>query len=201
MATLHLMFGYVLLSLNSGRPARPQDKALVIELLPLAPPPPLSSAPPDPVALTSTPLPHPVAPVPELLIRRESQMLVIDREQPPVSGLAPDAPVVIHIAPPVSAPITPPDASAYSRDNRPPVYPLGARRRREQGVVILSVDVTAEGRATAVSIRQSSGFAELDEAALEAVRRWRFAPATQGGAPVPARGYVDIPFVLRRLGR
>jgi protein TonB len=48
-----------------------------------------------------------------------------------------------------------------------------------------------------VSVSRSSGFARLDKAALDAVRRWRWSPLVRGGVPVMVRGIVDIPFVLQ----
>lgn len=93
---------------------------------------------------------------------------------------------------------TPPDAAAFSRSNPPPVYPESARRWRQRGIVVISVSVSAQGLVTALRLRDSSGFPALDEAALAAVRHWRFAPATRGGAAVAAQGYVELQFVLRR---
>jgi protein TonB len=65
-----------------------------------------------------------------------------------------------------------------------PTYPENARRRGQQGRVVIQVNVSAEGRALSASVAQSSGFASLDTAALTAVERCRFDPATRGGAPV-----------------
>jgi protein TonB len=47
-----------------------------------------------------------------------------------------------------------------------------------------------------VLVKQSSGHAVLDEAALAAVRAWRFEPATLNGAPVEAEAEVPIRFKL-----
>lgn len=56
------------------------------------------------------------------------------------------------------------------RKNPEPPYPLAARRRRQEGVVLLSVKVSAQGRAVRVELKQSSGVSVLDEAAIQAVR-------------------------------
>lgn len=53
------------------------------------------------------------------------------------------------------------------------------------------MQVTADGAAAAVRLRQSSGYRLLDEAAVEAVKKWRFVPAIRAGAPVA--GSVDVP--------
>ncbi len=51
--------------------------------------------------------------------------------------------------------------------------------------------VGADGRALDVALKRSSGFPSLDEAALAAVRRWRFEPTHTAGVPIAAD--VDIP--------
>jgi protein TonB len=55
--------------------------------------------------------------------------------------------------------------------------------------------VAASGECTRADLRRSSGHAILDEAALRAVRGWRFVPALRDGRPVAAG--VDIPIVFR----
>jgi protein TonB len=69
-----------------------------------------------------------------------------------------------------------------------PRYPMSALRARREGRVVLSVTVTPEGDVTAVSVGRSSGDRELDSAAEEAVRNWRFAAADR-----PARYTSDLP--------
>jgi len=55
---------------------------------------------------------------------------------------------------------------------------------------------TAGGSAENVQIKQSSGFARLDEAAAAAVRQWRFVPARRGAEPIAASVMVPIVFRL-----
>ncbi len=80
--------------------------------------------------------------------------------------------------------------------NPPPVYPPLARRLREEGKVLLRVLVNADGGAERVELRDSSGSTRLDGAALDTVKRWRFAPARQGERPVAAWVIVPISFSL-----
>ncbi len=48
----------------------------------------------------------------------------------------------------------------------------------------LKVLVNRDGRAASVVLEKPSGYASLDRHAQDAVRRWRFAPARQGGETV-----------------
>ena len=59
-----------------------------------------------------------------------------------------------------------------------------SRRLGEQGEIRLSVLVDAEGRAIELRVTRSSGSDRLDHSALEAVRQWRFTPATEDGRAV-----------------
>ena len=79
--------------------------------------------------------------------------------------------------------------------NPAPRYPYLARRRGQEGRVILRVLVSALGDAKAVSIRRSSGYRLLDEAALTAVSAWRFVPASDAERPVA--GALDVPIWFR----
>jgi protein TonB len=111
----------------------------------------------------------------------------------------PPEPEVVAVADPEPAPpapIVPPRFDADYLQNPPPVYPAPSRRAGEQGRVLLRVVVRPDGTAQSVELRQSSGSQRLDEAALEAVRRWRFVPARQGSVPISAAVIVPIVFSL-----
>ena len=78
--------------------------------------------------------------------------------------------------------------------NPAPTYPSQSRRLKEEGTVLSLVRVSAEGSPANVEVRQSSGFERLDEAALQAVRQWRFVPAKRGSQNVAASVLVPIQF-------
>lgn len=59
--------------------------------------------------------------------------------------------------------------------NQPPTYPTIARRRSWEGTVLLGIDCDAEGVVRLVTVLRSSGHQVLDDAAVAAVRQWRFA--------------------------
>lgn len=70
-----------------------------------------------------------------------------------------------------------------------PRYPMAAIRAQREGQVILNVTVTQEGDVTDVSVGRTSGDLDLDRAAEEAVRGWRFAAADNR----PFRYTADLP--------
>jgi len=82
------------------------------------------------------------------------------------------------------------------RSNTAPDYPIPCRRRREEGVVLLDVTVSAGGLPAAVSLKRSSGHPLLDQAALDAVHRWIFEPGRAGGLPVTSQVEVPVRFSL-----
>lgn len=73
-------------------------------------------------------------------------------------------------------------------------YPEKALEERREGRVVLVVTVGVDGSVTAAEVAESAG-ADLDEAALEAVRRWQFSPARQNGEPTSSK--IEVPFVFR----
>lgn len=85
------------------------------------------------------------------------------------------------------------DAAYFS--NPAPSYPRISRRRGEEGRVLLRVRVLADGAAGAVEIAEGSGYARLDEAARDAVRNWRFVPASR--ADVKIDSWLNVPIVFR----
>lgn len=90
-----------------------------------------------------------------------------------------------------------PDYKASYLNNTPPAYPLMARRMGLQGKVVLSVEVLAAGICGEVKVHQSSGHPMLDNAALQAVKGWRFMPARQAGHSVDKWFMIPINFSLK----
>lgn len=81
--------------------------------------------------------------------------------------------------------------------NPKPDYPPIAKSRGWEGKVMLRVQVSAKGLSDAVTVEQSSGHDMLDDAAVEAVKQWRFIPAKRGETPVSSSVVVPIIFNLR----
>jgi periplasmic protein TonB len=82
-------------------------------------------------------------------------------------------------------------------NNPRPEYPRAAREAGWEGTVILRVLVLPDGRAGSVTLQQTSGHSILDEAALSAVKDWRFVPAMDGNFPMQSAVHLPIRFDLK----
>ena len=78
-----------------------------------------------------------------------------------------------------------------------PEYPKGARQRGEQGDVVIEMTVNSKGGVDKASVVTSSGYAELDEAALRAVRSAKFTPAKSGRESVASTARLTLTFKLK----
>lgn len=167
-------------------------------------PPKQQPKPPEPKP--EAPAAHVPTPQQPVVIEQTPQIAVALSPAPAAPAPAP-APVVAApavVAPPAPAPAPRPAAPAEVGDLSskmlsftPPTYPLESRRQKEEGTVALSLLLGTDGRVADISIASSSGFARLDKAALDSVRKWRWAPIIRNGEPVTVRGTVRIPFVIK----
>jgi protein TonB len=82
--------------------------------------------------------------------------------------------------------------------NPPPPYPELARQMRQEGIVMLSVDVDRTGKPVRVEIIQSSGYHLLDQAALKAVSHWKFQPESMGNVSIESTVTIPIRFRLEK---
>jgi protein TonB len=78
-----------------------------------------------------------------------------------------------------------------------PRYPESARRAGAQGVTLLRVRVLENGRVGEVNIEKSAGFRDLDFAAMDAVKKWRFDPARRDQEPVSVWVLLPVKFELQ----
>lgn len=166
------------------------------EPVPEEPPPPEPERPPEseppkelPPELDALKLPDPQPERPPL----ETPKVAPPKEEPP-----PRPPVAASAPAPAVAPR---QARVDAKDVLPadfkPKYPEGARKRNEQGLVLMEIALNERGRAEGVKILSSSGFHELDEAAVKAVRVTKFKPARADGKAVRATVRLPVNFVLR----
>ncbi len=108
---------------------------------------------------------------------------------------------VLAKAPPKAAPIREdviesPRFGVSYLNNPAPDYPAMSRRAGEEGRVVMKVLVSAEGLAEDVQIEKTSGSDRLDNAAVNAVKRWRFIPAKKNNQPLSAYVLVPMKFSL-----
>ena len=76
-----------------------------------------------------------------------------------------------------------------------PSYTREAMRERIQGSVILRVVVNADGGTGDILVGQSLRH-DLDMAAVEAMKQWRFKPATLNGQPIAVAVFIEMSFHL-----
>ncbi|MGE8499789.1 MAG: energy transducer TonB [Pseudomonas sp.] len=108
---------------------------------------------------------------------------------------APPAPPPVAEAPPAPPVEIPPSASAGYLKNPAPEYPNLAQRRGWEGTVLLRIHVLANGKPSDIQVQRSSGREVLDEAAVNAVKRWSFVPAKRGEQTIA--GWVSVPLEFR----
>lgn len=154
-----------------------------------------------PVTITAAPIPppRPQQPKPSRDSTFESASLSHDRNVPNRRTTAPMPQPAANSGasePATGEPGTGMLGAAPRANNPAPSYPASARRRGQEGRVLLQVEVLANGNAGSVTLEKSSGIDSLDAAALDTVRRWRFRPARKNGQPVAATVQIPIRFAL-----
>jgi protein TonB len=179
-------------------------------------PKPPKPEPPKPEPAKAQPRPEPPRPEQPKPEPAKPEPRPEPRPEPAKAEPAPTpaaAPAPAPVSPPVPAPAPPPApaptapsapkastrtevsiSASYAAANRKPEYPKMSLRLGEQGTVVLTVMVKSDGSASDVEVKSSSGFARLDRAAAEAVKTWRFNPATVDGKAIDKSYEVPITF-------
>jgi len=79
-----------------------------------------------------------------------------------------------------------------------PEYPTEAKKNHLEGRVSLKLTISVEGKVSDAEVVGSSGYAILDEAAMNTVRKWRFIPAREDdGQTIASTVVMRIAFILR----
>jgi protein TonB len=196
--------------LATGMVPTPQS---VIASVAIPPPPPPPPAPMPPRA------PQPVQPInPNAAPPAEPDRISPEPEVLPVS--MPGLPVAPGGIPGVgtlgvpggtsfTAPPPPPPAAPPQQPVRPggqikepskirdvkPIYPQIAITAKVEGMVIIEATIGKDGSVVDAKVLRS--IALLDQAALDAVRQWKFTPTLLNGIPVPVLMTVTVNFSLR----
>jgi protein TonB len=189
-----------LLIKTAPQPAPPEHASLSVPMPSLTPPPALTapvSAPapvPAPVParprVSNAPAPEPAPWSAPSKILAIAAALPNTTARPDNSSINPGENSAIGKRLP-AFPIKP----GYLKTPEPP-YPMLARRRHQQGLVILSLTVSASGSPASVRLKETSGFPILDEPALKAVKDWEFNPARIGAIRVESEIEVPVRFTL-----
>jgi protein TonB len=187
-----------------------------VQVVPPPPPPPRSVAPARVARADVAPVPQPPQQPPSVdappVIPQETDAPHVSFEgsnrSDPVGRVGGDhsgdgviggfGPPVQNVAPPpipkppvrVGTGVVPPKKT---RDVRP-IYPPIAVAAKQEGLVILEAVIGEDGTVRDVKVLRS--VALLDQAAIEAVRQWRFTPTLLSGQPVPIVMTVTVDFKL-----
>lgn len=158
-----------------------------------------AAAPPAPPQEKPTPRPPAPSKAPRPVAKPAITQTSSEPASPVAAPAAVSAPAPAPAATPAnnsdSAPVSAPRFDAGYLNNPAPRYPPLSRRMGEEGKVMLRVLVSSEGQAQEVRLHVSSGSARLDEAAIDAVRNWRFVAARQGERSIS--GWVIVPISFR----
>jgi len=203
---MHIALLWLVLEGNQG-PSFPAVQSLNITLVKLVQAKQKSSAPvpaeraPKPESKPVTvPAEKPLKPVMKKVRKaaaKKETASVAPPRQVPVPDRAPaESPAEDAPARQAAIPDSSPDYHATYLHNPVPRYPNAARRRGVQGRVLLHVEVLAAGHCGRIEVQQSSGHTLLDEAAVDAVKQWRFVPAHYAGIAVTRWMQVPIRFQL-----
>jgi TonB family protein len=126
----------------------------------------------------------PVAPIP----------VEITLERPPEPALTPSAPGVT--LPERMAPRRSSSAGIVVLHGVRPIIPTASIQAGERGVVLVAVLVDEQGRASELRVLRSTGYPDLDAAAVAAIRQWRFSVPRDGAEAVRAWTRVEWQFAV-----
>lgn len=212
LALVLLLHAWLLDVLKSSDEALIEAKPLIMQVTLIAEQPPKTqpiaepqpAAPPKPQKKPKPKAPRQSKPKPVKLEKARPAPKTVDVSSPkppapkPVSAnVSPPSSNPAQRAPAKPEPFTEANYKANYGFNPKPAYPRIARNRGWQGKVLLKVQVSASGTSQNVAVHKSSGHDLLDEAAIEAVKKWRFIPARRGNTPVASSVIVPILFSLQ----
>jgi len=217
---LHVILAFLfMLGLMEHTITPPEAPPVLVELMqsqptpktieqPVAKPIPVPPRPQPVAAPAPTPQPQP-QPIPSK-VSTPTEVAQATPVAPVSAPTAPTPPAPTRVeAPPTPAPPSPAPVVAapsktdvsipasYSASNQKPIYPNMSKRLGEQGTVVLRVLVKADGSAGEVEVKSSSNYPRLDQAAIDAVKTWRFNPAKIDGKATDEWYQVPIPFKLQ----
>jgi protein TonB len=170
----------------SAKKKEPPKPKAVLKPPDFLPPDPVTKEPPQLSVETPVTSPaDPVAPPPPPVLEGIPEP---SREKAPKAPLAGNEPVQLGTELAVTCP-----------SRFPPDYPPYARSHREEGKVVVRVELDEEGKISTAVVDTTSGSPGLDSAALSAVKSWKCNPALRNG--VATRAVALQPFLFKLQGR
>lgn len=174
-------------------------------IVPVAPPEPKPVPKPTvkPVVHKTPPRPQPITPPTQVMTTQAPSATTV--AAPPAPPPTPPAPAETTSA--QAAPSTAPSHASSGApvnvahltcDGAAPDYPMLSKRRGETGTAVVAITVDTQGAVRSATLRTSSGFPRLDEAALQAARERSCQPYLENGTPVAATAL--LPFAFRLQG-
>ena len=167
---------------------------------------PAPSIDPPPITMVTPTIQQPPDPIDQPVIKGPTRLQPLTPVPKPVVNVATDADpihvpyvpddVIDSFAPAAGSPPIIETTSIAVKRRIDPLYPPSARRLDQEGTVRLRILVDERGRASDVQVARSSGYDSLDDAAVSAVRRWQFVPATENSRAVSAWTEVSVVFRL-----
>lgn len=201
---LHILVGLVLMAGLAKDIIKPKEEPVELMIIQeIKPPEPPKETPPEPPKIVEKvaqqPDPKPVekvVPVQKQVTTNVAPPTPVVVAAPSPSPVAAEAPMVAT-APP--APAAPPKPAGVTRGVsegeagcKRPDYPREALMNDEQGAVLISVHVGANGQVIESKVKRSSGSRNLDRAASKAFSLCTFKPAMKDGEP--QNSWYDIPY-------
>jgi protein TonB len=199
VAGFHVLLGAALIhSINTRKITLPKVPEDIMVMLTQEPPPP----PPPPPEPPKTVMPK-VAP-PDIVVPKVEVETPPPQDVPQVQATTePDpTPAQPNQAQSVEAPPAQPSDNtgamrtavfADANGCAKPEYPTAAARNGETGTVTLALLVGADGKVTGSRIQHSSGYRDLDKAAVNALSLCKFKPAMNNGTP--EAGWAQLAYV------
>lgn len=203
LATIYYLAKQNLDAIEPVKPSQPMQVSLIAPPTPEPEVVPLIE-PPKPVVQPKPKLKKVVEKIQPLEVPAERMVeaTTVEVKEATPDPMPPAQEVVEAKAPPKSEPVVveekiePPKFGVAYLQNPQPEYPRMSKRLGEEGRVLLHVVVDTQGNPTEVTLKKTSGHERLDEAAIEAVKGWRFIPAMKNKVALVAAVDVPVKFSL-----
>lgn len=171
-----------------------KPRVYVVQQVRFKPPPPKQQREIPKPKSKKVPIPDPTPDEPEPIRLPEEIEPDIDMPDTDIVFAIPEGPPAAEPEGPirVGGDVMPPEKLAAP----PPQYTEIARKARIQGVVIVEAIIDKEGNVTNVKVLKGLPMG-LDTAASDAVKKWKFKPATLNGKPVAVIYNLTVNFRLQ----